>query len=103
MSYDDVSDDELVFLARQRHHDAERVLLERMRPKQDRMIFRLLKDNRYSGLEPGDLKTIAIQSLYHASIPTMGAKPSSMPITTCCWNATSSMKSKNSTLSIKRF
>ncbi len=66
MSYDDVSDDELVFLARQRHHDAERVLLERMRPKQDRMIFRLLKDNRYSGLEPGDLKTIAIQSLYHA-------------------------------------
>ncbi|MFA5235267.1 MAG: hypothetical protein WC399_00225 [Bacilli bacterium] len=66
MTYEDVSDDELVFLARQHNREAERALFERMRPKQDRMIYRLLKDNRYSGLEPGDLKTIAIQSLYHA-------------------------------------
>jgi DNA-directed RNA polymerase specialized sigma24 family protein len=66
MPYEDVSDDELVFLVRQHNLEAERILLERMRPKQERMIFRLLKDNRYSGLEPGDLKTIAIQSLYHA-------------------------------------
>ncbi|HAV19973.1 MAG TPA: hypothetical protein DCX17_02995 [Firmicutes bacterium] len=62
----DVSDDELVFLIRQGNQEAERILFYRMKNKQDKLIYRLLKDNRYCGLEHGDLKTIAMQSLYNA-------------------------------------
>lgn len=66
MSAYEVSDDELVFLIRQGNKEAERMLIERMARKQDKLIFRLLRENRYCGLEPGDLKTIALQSLYNA-------------------------------------
>ena len=42
----DVSDDELVFLARQKHQDAIDYLLLKVRPKQERMIKKILFEHR---------------------------------------------------------
>ncbi len=63
MSLIKVSDDELVFLVRQQNDEALAMLAERMKGKQDRMIRRLLRENRQCGLEFDDLKLIAHQSL----------------------------------------
>lgn len=62
----DVSDDELVFLARQNCPDARRVLEARMHSKQTATIRRLLREHRACSLEFEDLKMIATLSLYTA-------------------------------------
>lgn len=62
----DVSDDELVFLARQKHQDAIDYLLLKVRPKQERMIKKILFEHRYCGLDFNDLMVVAIQTLFLA-------------------------------------
>ena len=62
----DVSDDELVFLARQKHQDAIDYLLLKVRPKQERMIKKILFEHRYCCLDFNDLMVVAIQKLFLA-------------------------------------
>jgi DNA-directed RNA polymerase specialized sigma24 family protein len=64
MNWTLVSDDELVFLIRCKEGHAFDCLWARMQPKQDRMIVNLLKENRYCGLEHGDLKIVAMNALF---------------------------------------
>lgn len=64
MNWTSVSDDELVFLIRAKEGHAFDCLSARMQAKQDRMIVNLLKENRYCGLEHGDLKIVAINALF---------------------------------------
>ncbi len=66
MSDTQPSDDELVFLVRQRVQAAQDELEIRLRSKQERLIRRLLAENRQCGLEPGDLQVIALMSLANA-------------------------------------
>jgi len=66
MPYQSVSDDELIFLIRQRNQEAAEAMQRKMHQKQERIIYRLLHDNRACGLEPDDLKSIAIGALYQA-------------------------------------
>jgi len=61
-----ISDDELIFLTRQKHAEALTMLVERMQPKQDRMIYKMLAMHKYCGLDYDDLKIVALQSLYLA-------------------------------------
>jgi RNA polymerase sigma factor (sigma-70 family) len=63
---DDISDDELVFLIRQKHIEATDFMLLRMAQKQDRLIHKMLTMHRYCGLDYDDLKIVAIQSLFLA-------------------------------------
>jgi DNA-directed RNA polymerase specialized sigma subunit len=62
----DVSDDELVFLARQKQQDAIDYLLIKVKPKQERMIKKLLSEHRYCGLDFNDLMVVAMQTLFLA-------------------------------------
>jgi RNA polymerase sigma factor (sigma-70 family) len=61
-----VSNDELVFLVRQRIEHAFIVLQQRMEIKQDRLIKKVLIQNRYCGLDFCDLKIVAMQALFNA-------------------------------------
>lgn len=61
-----VSDDELVFLARQHHQDAIAWLFKKMQNKQDRLIYKMMAMHLYCGLDYDDLKMVALQSLYLA-------------------------------------
>lgn len=58
-----ISDDELVFLSRQGNAEAKRKLQIRYFKKQDRLIQKLLLENRYCGLEREDLLVIANKAL----------------------------------------
>lgn len=58
-----LSDDELIFLIRSQHAEAFQILLEKMQPKQDRLIHKLMYMHRYCGLDFDDLKIVAIQTL----------------------------------------
>lgn len=60
------TDDELVFLARQKHEEAIQYLIEKMKQKQDRLIFKMLAKHLYCGLDYDDLKMVAMQSLFQA-------------------------------------
>lgn len=62
----DVSDDELVFLARQKQQDAIDYLLIKVKPKQERLIKKLLSEHRYCGLDFNDLMVVAMQTLFLA-------------------------------------
>jgi DNA-directed RNA polymerase specialized sigma24 family protein len=62
----DVSDDELVLLCRQKQEEAFVYLLEIMKPKQERLVRKMLYENRYCGLDTQDLMLIATQTLYLA-------------------------------------
>ena len=58
-----LSDDELIFLIRGQHLEAFQMLLEKMQPKQDRLIHKLMYMHRYCGVDYDDLKIVAIQTL----------------------------------------
>ena len=58
-----LSDDELIFLIPSQHAEAFQILLEKMQPKQDRLIHKLMYMHRYCGLDYDDLKIVAIQTL----------------------------------------
>ncbi len=58
-----LSDDELIFLIRSQHLEAFQMLLDKMQPKQDRLIHKLMYMHRYCGLDYDDLKIVAIQTL----------------------------------------
>lgn len=62
----DVSDDELVFLARQKQQEAIDYLCLKMKPKQERMVKKLLFEHRYCGLDFNDLMLVALQTLFLA-------------------------------------
>lgn len=62
----DVSDDELVFLARQKQQEAIEYLFLKMKPKQERMVKKLLFEHRYCGLDFHDLMHVAMQTLFLA-------------------------------------
>jgi DNA-directed RNA polymerase specialized sigma24 family protein len=62
----DVSDDELVLLCRQKQEEAFDYLLEKTRPKQERLVRKMLYEHRYCGLDTQDLMLVATQTLYLA-------------------------------------
>jgi DNA-directed RNA polymerase specialized sigma24 family protein len=62
----DVSDDELIFLVRQKQEEAFEILFNRLKSKQERIVKKLLFEHRYCGLDEHDLLLIAIQTLYLA-------------------------------------
>jgi len=66
MTYESASDDELVFLVRQNNQEAAAALSRKMGPKQDRLIFKLLHENRACSLDHCDLKITAMLTLYQA-------------------------------------
>lgn len=61
-----VSDDELVFLIRQKHRDAESVLLDRLRGKMIALVRKYYFLHRRCMLEEADLWNIALKGLYLA-------------------------------------
>lgn len=63
---DIVGNDELVFLSRSRSDLALEQLQNQMAWKQDCLIRKLLRENRYCGLEYDDLKIVAVLALYTA-------------------------------------
>jgi len=58
-----LSDDELIFLIRSQQREAFQILLDKMQPKQDRLIHKLMYMHRYCGVDYDDLKLVAIQTL----------------------------------------
>ena len=63
---DNVSDDELVFLIRQKHFEADKMLVERMREKLMMLVKKFYFQHRRCLLEEDDLWTNALKSLYIA-------------------------------------
>jgi RNA polymerase sigma factor (sigma-70 family) len=62
----DISNDELVFLVRSKETIAFDMLAWRMKPKQERLIHQVLKENRYCGLDEQDLLVVALEALFIA-------------------------------------
>jgi DNA-directed RNA polymerase specialized sigma24 family protein len=62
----EVSDDELIFLARQKQEEALDMLFSRLKTKQERMVKKLLFEHRYCGLDEHDLLMVAMKTLYLA-------------------------------------
>jgi DNA-directed RNA polymerase specialized sigma24 family protein len=62
----EVSDDELIFLVRQKQEEAFDILFSRLKSKQERMVKKLLFEHRYCGLDERDLLLVAMQTLYLA-------------------------------------
>jgi DNA-directed RNA polymerase specialized sigma24 family protein len=58
-----VSDDELVYLVRQKNEEALSMLLFRYHDIRDVLIWQTLKNNRYCGIDYDDLKQVAYEAL----------------------------------------